>query len=876
MTRNLKRIIFVFLFFTNYLISSQIDSVFVYCDSEDFNGIYLNYLDDNYINCELQYDGGKYNSKVRVRGSSSRKFNKKSLKIKFSTESGNKSINLNADYLDKSYMHQQLSSQLYSMISVPVFSCSHKAVFLNDEFLGIYLDVENVDDSFLLRNNLSSYGNLYKASKDYANLSMYDDADYYWQKKNNINWGNQDLKQLIDQINYTPIYRYREFIKDKFNYQNLISSVALNILIGNGSTYYHNYFLYHNIIDDNKWYYLPWDLDKTMSSYNEFLRYDYCSWSNLSSGAMPENPLIKKLFLHPVIFEDIKKEIENISENIFNPEVLYPIIDSLKITLDQYIDLDTTDQVNSFKQWEKEIKKIKNYIINRPKEVKNQINNTPTPFLMYNNYNQHFKDTILLTWGNSYVGNEKCNSYDLKISESKLFDNKETYIFKNIRDTFFKYSLPKGKYYWHINAVNGQTKTNGHNTRSFFNVGEAHFLTGTINDKVVLENKVIVIPQDLKIEKSGKLIVKGKSEIYVYPNCQILNYGSLKIHGDKNNLIKIQCHREELFWSGIYSEGDLELEYCDFSQVKWKSIIRQIRGEAKMIKCKATDNFVRESVSFNHCPVTIINNYFENNSGEGVLMLDCSGDVSKNTIIGIADAIEGTKCQDLKIYNNFITNSADDGIDLNWGKQIQVFNNTIINSKDKGISLTIDSTSMNNQVKNNLIVTCKKGVGIEGSGMIKLNNNYYINNAHPIIIENPNLVSAVSENEMFNNTFVNKHVEFIKANKKFPYKLFTEKNGTSIYLTSNAPYPIDLKGLQIFDNKKIIWNCVNQRILFPNEKLNIENITVSELDNSHKKFEIIGPNYLINSVQNSNKYKGLSYILLIMFLIIIVKKMIRS
>ena len=83
MTRNLKRIIFAFLFFTNYLISSQIDSLFIYCDSKDFNGIYLNYLDDNYINCELQYNGEKYNSKVRIRGSSSRKFNKKSLKIKF-------------------------------------------------------------------------------------------------------------------------------------------------------------------------------------------------------------------------------------------------------------------------------------------------------------------------------------------------------------------------------------------------------------------------------------------------------------------------------------------------------------------------------------------------------------------------------------------------------------------------------------------------------------------------------------------------------------------------------------------------------------------------------------------------------------------------
>ncbi len=730
----------------NSVLLGQIDSVFILCDSTNFNKLYDNYLEDAYINCDVNYEGELYKSKIRIRGSSSRNFPKKSLKIKIDLFGSKKILNLNADYLDKSYMHQYLSSLLYKKMGQISFDCAHKIVFLNNQLLGIYIEVENIDTTFLRRNNLNSGGDLYKASKDYANLSWFDDADYYWEKKTNKHHNNTSLKNTIYDLNVVPYQKFYDYVNKNFNYNNLISSVALNSLIGNGSTYYHNYFLHNNPFD-NKWYYLPWDLDKTMGSYNKYLRYDYCSWSDTLSGAMPENPLLKKLFLNSKTSSDLLNKIHELTQTFYNPKTLYPIIDSLSILLKPYINLDQYDQLSSVEEWEKEVEKIKQYIVDRPIQIQYQVKNTPSPFYLHNNYNHLFKNIVQLSWSPSFINQKICNNYSVKISDSKLFDTKNTRIYKNIKDTFLVDSLDIGRYYWHVNAQEKEYKNNGYNSRNIFWVGEFDFLKDTITKKTVIENKNIIIDRNLIIEPNGELIIKGNSKIQITPNCKILNFGKLKIIGSENESVVIKCSDEYFSWGGIYSEGFIDLKYVDFMQVEGESIVRQIGGEAKMTNCRATYNSVRETVSFNHCPVKITNNYFNTNGGEGILFLDCSGVATNNSVLNIKDAIEATNCNNMKITNNFILNSGDDGIDVNYGFNISVSNNTIIKSSDKGISLTLDSLSILNLIHDNILMSNHIGIGLEGNGTAMLNNNTYQKNNTKIFIEHPKTITINSKKQ---------------------------------------------------------------------------------------------------------------------------------
>ena len=749
----LKKLLFVFFtLILNNVLFGQLDSIWIHCDTNLLQKMYSEYLENDYIECNVNYLGKTHPAHMRIRGSSSREFPKKSLKIKYKSDNKTKTINLNADYLDKSYMRQYLASSLYEQIHPLAFSCEHKAVFINNTFFGIYLEVDNIDYDFLIQKNKNDIGNLYKASTDYANMSWFDDGSNYWEKKTNKNHNNSDLQNLIYDINSISIDKFADYIKSNFNYNNLISSVALNILIGNGSTYYHNYYLYNNTWG-HKWYYLPWDLDKTMGSYKD-LRYDYCSWSAHESGDMPENPLIKKLFLNSSTSKEIFNKIDSLKLSIFNEEQLYPIIDSLENVLQPYIQHDDNDQITNIGRWKQEIQKIKKYITERPLEIQQQLQNTPTPFLMHNNYNQYFEDTVFLSWEPSYINEKKCTNYNLKISDTKYFNSDNNLFFNNLTDTVFKYQLKEGVYYWHLNALHEKEQINGYNSRSFFTVGRGVKLDSPIDKKVIIENKNIIIDKDIIIEDGGELIIKGKSTIHVYPNCQISNFGQLKLLGDKKNVINIKSKDERLFWSGIYSEGTLDIQHTNFSQIKGKSVIRQIGGQAIMKYCKASNNDVRETVSFNHCPVDISYNYFNNNSGEGILFLDCAGFAHNNTIVNINDAIEATKCQFMHIFDNFILRSGDDGIDINYGHQIYVYKNEIIDSKDKGISLTLDSMFQYNKISENIVSFNNTGVGLEGEGIAVLTKNTYTKNKNRFLIENAKKITILESHQKNNKLII--------------------------------------------------------------------------------------------------------------------------
>ena len=227
---------------------NKIKEFFITCDKKDFISIYKNYSSDNYIPIKITYNGITNSDAImRIRGDSSRKFPKKSLKIRLNSEPAilNRYVlNINAEYEDPSYIHQYLASRIMNESGHATFTSEHVRIYLNGEFLGLYLLIENVDEAFLKNRGLDPDGNLYKASKDGACLSFYDDVNKHWEKKTNENSGRDDLILLINQLD-TIRSNYFEYAKHTFNYENMVNIIAMNCLITNSSTYYHNYYMYN-------------------------------------------------------------------------------------------------------------------------------------------------------------------------------------------------------------------------------------------------------------------------------------------------------------------------------------------------------------------------------------------------------------------------------------------------------------------------------------------------------------------------------------------------------------------------------------------------------------------------------------------------------
>jgi spore coat protein CotH len=145
------------------------------------------------------------------------------------------------------------------------FQTAFAKLFVNGEYFGLYLRVENMDADFLKNTLLGENGNLYKATKDGACMSIFDDIENDWEKKSGITENCDDLKKLISDVNFVSDSLYLDFIKSNFNYSQFVNMLALNIYLANASTYYHNYYVYH--YPNGKWEILPWDMDKTLSYY---------------------------------------------------------------------------------------------------------------------------------------------------------------------------------------------------------------------------------------------------------------------------------------------------------------------------------------------------------------------------------------------------------------------------------------------------------------------------------------------------------------------------------------------------------------------------------------------------------------------------------
>jgi len=153
----------------------KFDEFYINCDSAEFDFICKNFSEDNYINASITHEGRTWDSvRMRIRGDDSRAFPKKSLKFKFDNEpfsNGRTTLNLNADWLDKTLIHQWLSSKIFNDLGYPCFKASYSKVYLNGKFHGIFINVENVDEEFIASRGMNLNNNVYKASNDGACLS---------------------------------------------------------------------------------------------------------------------------------------------------------------------------------------------------------------------------------------------------------------------------------------------------------------------------------------------------------------------------------------------------------------------------------------------------------------------------------------------------------------------------------------------------------------------------------------------------------------------------------------------------------------------------------------------------------------------------------
>ncbi len=759
MINPLFRFIFILLIFSacdtdNSIYYSQpvLEEYHILCNPDSLNYIYTNYKDNTYIPIQIVSNGDTSKARMRIRGDSSRKDAKKSLKVRFLKRFGKleKVLNFNAEFSDKSYIRQYLSSQIMRASGQNCFQTSFAKLFINGEYFGLYLKVENMDADFLKNTLMDENGNLYKATKDGACMSIFDNLENDWEKKTNIDEGMEDLKQLIANVNSVADSKYLSFIQKNFNYVSFVNMLALNIYLANGSTYYHNYYLYHA---EEKWELLPWDMDKTLSYY-DWMPYQY---HRTSSEWESDNPLIERAFLNPQMFADVKNRIDELSRTSVSPNAILPIIDELEFLLESSVAKDSTDQINSISQWKEFLEKERKFFKSRNRKLKAQFATWPSSFAV-KTIERKVCDEILFEWTTSKSPKGKKISYTLFVSSDFLFKDSLKLVTKYTNDTtlLFAEKLPSGKYYWKVTATDGEFFIDGFNSKNVFEIVKCNSIPTTISNTLTLTKQFspYLVSENINVTKTGKLIIEQGSSVYFKRYSGIMVRGIISILGSaenpvifRSNIKKLESFTQIYLYGNSHNikhlkmiKGKIYAEYCEMLYIEdveiqcgiatwypdYKDYSPSIFMKFTNSKIKNTHLYVSKDVPLDLSVV------------EGIVAIGGTHKISTCTFRKIPDAVELTISKNSIISYCQILNSPDDGIDINACENILIINNKITNSRDKGISVGGDQSfdvenkigpSKNIILKNNIFSKNYIGVSVKDSSSVEIDSCFFYDNS---------------------------------------------------------------------------------------------------------------------------------------------------
>jgi spore coat protein H len=232
------------------------------------NNMYL----EQWIPAVLRLDQDEYQIKLAYRGSHTRKFPKKSYQVKFISPmvyKGEREFHLNAEFADPSLIRNKLSFDFFTRIGALSPQTYHVLLYINEQFAGIYLKLESVDNRFLQTRELPD-GPIYYAINSNANFSLLNPKTS--EVKNSLEEGymrkcgtaadDADLRTFIYKINTTPVAQFEAEIEKLLDVDSYLRWLAGAVCTQNFDGFIHNYALYRNR-ETERFTIIPWDYDAT-------------------------------------------------------------------------------------------------------------------------------------------------------------------------------------------------------------------------------------------------------------------------------------------------------------------------------------------------------------------------------------------------------------------------------------------------------------------------------------------------------------------------------------------------------------------------------------------------------------------------------------
>lgn len=277
----------------------------------------------------------------RLRGNTSLEAAKKSFKVSFNTyQQGNKwqgleKMNLNGSHNDPSMIRAALVWDVIRNAGLPGARTSFVKLYFNDEYRGLYTNVEHIDENFAAlyfpgSQYSSQFKCLYPAPLDFISnsASAYNFEQFgrrpYDQKINDYTQDYRELAELISIINNTSLASLPCALERKFNVDSYLKYAAISVLTGNWDGYEYNKNNYYLQLDRNtgQFQFIPYDVDNTLGI--DWLGQDWANRNVLNWAPGNESrPLFKRLLQVNEYSLRYQHYIREFASTIFHPDTIY-------------------------------------------------------------------------------------------------------------------------------------------------------------------------------------------------------------------------------------------------------------------------------------------------------------------------------------------------------------------------------------------------------------------------------------------------------------------------------------------------------------------------------------------------------------------------
>ena len=716
--------------------------------------------------------------KIKIRGDNPNNWlhQKKSYRIKF----GKKNLlnfNRTLDYIiprDSSLVNTYLGYYIAERMNIITPNVRFINLYINDDFKGLYLEVERTNESFLRKRNIMPV-NIYNGAPSRTNVPFSSHNDlfinsYLWEKQSFFNRLNKNNSE--DLVNFLNVLIESVNSKSAFNKLKEISNIDEWAKYSAYETIMQSWHSYENnnmrILSDNwKGEIVPIAYDaifndtKSQLIINENIIYDNAphlltdTLLKSSEFNLKKFSIIKKL-IDDGIFKDIKKEIDKVYDKIktswYADPNHYQFVVVNKFSKNLFFNRNMDQEIIKLKKRVDFIEKNLKEIIYKENIAKWSYENTQINFFI-----------------SSVVPVSSINiCYKNKLKTNKFY-------FKNLENLkIFKYNL-----YKNLNCYKKEVSLISDRIKKEISLSKpTHFVASsgykTINTNFILNNfhslkpeyifykthnsnEYLIAPYIKKIEenyyfpnihnkpefKSDDLhtnlkvfeglniinddliikepvIVKPGTKFILKDGASIIFKKKAYILGKKNNTVIFTGYNKEQKWGTISIEGENSIIKNAYLIGGFGDILNN-KFYTSMLSVRNTKNILLENIKLDQNYITNIPNYYDD-----LLHVIYSSNVkiiNSSFYNSIGDAID-VDVSDVQIINSYFENSGNDSIDF-MSSKATIRDTDIYDSGDKGISVGENSKIdvLNSSIHNSFI-----GIESKDNSYVKVHDTQFINN----------------------------------------------------------------------------------------------------------------------------------------------------